>query len=95
MNSENNNNTPATAQLKQTLPTGKIVDTQSALKRLQYEFMAIMITADSKISTFSKENNIFIWKWTISGSKDTIFEGKKYKLYLSFHVDYPFKPPSA
>ncbi|KAK1419483.1 hypothetical protein QVD17_28655 [Tagetes erecta] len=32
-------------------------------------------------------------KGTISGSKDTVFEGTEYKLSLSFPNDYPFKPP--
>ncbi|KAH0855049.1 hypothetical protein HID58_020529 [Brassica napus] len=43
---------------------------------------------------FSKEeDNIFCWKGTITGSKDTVFEGTEYRLSLSFSNDYPFKPP--
>lgn len=45
MNSGNNSNTPATAQvmpsLKQTLPTAKTVDTQSVLKR--YIFKNLLV----------------------------------------------------
>ncbi|CAH2041848.1 unnamed protein product [Thlaspi arvense] len=92
-------NTPATvlpiAPSKQPLSTAKSVDTQSVLKRLQSELMALMMSGDSGISAFPEEDNIFCWKGTISGSKDTVFEGTEYKLSLSFPNDYPFKPPKV
>lgn len=50
---------------------------------------------DSGISAFPEEDNIFCWKGTISGSKDTVFEGTQYRLSLSFPNDYPFKPPKV
>lgn len=50
---------------------------------------------DSGISAFPEEDNIFCWKGTINGSKDTVFEGTQYKLSLSFPNDYPFKPPKV
>jgi len=53
------------------------------------------MSGDSGISAFPEEDNIFCWKGTITGSKDTIFEGTKYKLSLSFPVDFPFKPPKV
>lgn len=101
MNSEssNNSNTPATAPVvtssKQPLQTVKTVDTQSVLKRLQSELMALMMSGDSGISAFPEEDNIFCWKGTITGSKDTVFEGTEYKLSLSFPTDYPFKAPKV
>ncbi|KVI08144.1 ubiquitin-conjugating enzyme E2 20-like [Cynara cardunculus var. scolymus] len=96
----NNNNRQVTAgppmnASKQPLPTPKTVDTQSVLKRLQTELMALMMSGDSGISAFPEEDNIFCWKGTISGSKDTVFEGTEYKLSLSFPNDYPFKPPKV
>ncbi|KAG5397295.1 hypothetical protein IGI04_019109 [Brassica rapa subsp. trilocularis] len=48
---------------------------------------------DPGISAFPEEDNIFCWKGTITGSKDTVFEGTEYRLSLSFSNDYPFKPP--
>ncbi|KAL3518847.1 hypothetical protein ACH5RR_021436 [Cinchona calisaya] len=101
MNSEssNNSNTPSTAPVmtssKQPLQTAKTVDTQSVLKRLQSELMALMMSGDSGISAFPEEDNIFCWKGTITGSKDTVFEGTEYKLSLSFPTDYPFKAPKV
>ena len=50
---------------------------------------------DSGISAFPEEDNIFCWKGTINGSKDTVFEGTQYRLLLSFPNDYPFKPPRS
>ncbi|KAG6414042.1 hypothetical protein SASPL_126759 [Salvia splendens] len=92
---DSNPNTPAAAAAppKQTVPAAKTVDTQSVLKRLQSELMALMMGGDSGISAFPEEDNIFCWKGTISGSKDTVFEGTDYKLSLSFPSEYPFKAP--
>ncbi|KAL7612577.1 ubiquitin-conjugating enzyme E2 20 [Lactuca sativa] len=94
-NSNNRTAAPPTNASKQPLPTPKAVDTQSVLKRLQSELMALMMSGDSGISAFPEEDNIFCWKGTISGSKDTVFEGTEYKLSLSFPNDYPFKPPKV
>ncbi|KAF5743766.1 Ubiquitin-conjugating enzyme19 isoform 1 [Tripterygium wilfordii] len=85
--------TPAAS--KQSAPPSKTVDTQSVLKRLQSELMALMMGGDSGISAFPEEDNIFCWKGTITGSKDTVFEGTEYRLSLSFPNDYPFKPPKV
>ncbi|KAK2998759.1 hypothetical protein RJ639_024552 [Escallonia herrerae] len=88
-------NVPATTAGKQPLPTAKTVDTQSVLKRLQSELMALMMSGDSGISAFPEDDNIFCWKGTITGIKDTVFGGTEYKLTLSFPTDYPFKPPKV
>jgi ubiquitin-conjugating enzyme E2 C len=53
------------------------------------------MSGDSGISAFPEEDNIFLWKGTITGSKDTVFEGTDYKLSLSFPNDYPFKAPKV
>ncbi|CAI9106237.1 OLC1v1005350C1 [Oldenlandia corymbosa var. corymbosa] len=100
MNSEssNNSNTAQTrvpVSSKQPLQTAKSVDTQSVLKRLQSELMALMMSGEEGISAFPEEDNIFCWKGTITGSKDTVFEGTEYKLSLTFPADYPFKPPKV
>ncbi|KAG2271281.1 hypothetical protein Bca52824_065836 [Brassica carinata] len=85
--------TPAAAGSKQPAPPNKTVDSQSVLKRLQSELMGLMMGGDPGISAFPEEDNIFCWKGTITGSKDTVFEGTDYRLSLSFSNDYPFKPP--
>ncbi|KAL0864513.1 hypothetical protein Bca101_043631 [Brassica carinata] len=86
-------NTPASNGSKQSAPPTKNVDSQSVLKRLQSELMGLMMGGDPGISAFPEEDNIFCWKGTITGSKDTVFEGTEYRLSLSFSNDYPFKPP--
>lgn len=50
---------------------------------------------DPGVSAFPEGDNIFSWKGTITGSKDTAYEGMVYKLSLSFPSDYPFKPPKV
>ncbi|CAN1264010.1 Ubiquitin-conjugating enzyme E2 19 [Linum perenne] len=51
------------------------------------------MSGETGISAFPEEDNIFCWKGTIIGSKDTVFEGTEYKLSLAFPNNYPFKPP--
>ncbi|GLT53753.1 hypothetical protein SLA2020_270030 [Shorea laevis] len=95
---QGNGNTRANAAAsppKQPHPPAKNVDSQSVLKRLQSELMALMMSGESGISAFPEEDNIFCWKGTINGSKDTVFEGTEYKLSFSFPNDYPFKPPKV
>ena len=53
------------------------------------------MSGDSGISAFPEEDNIFCWKGTITGSKETVFEGTEYRLSLAFPNDYPFKPPKV
>ncbi|GAU12453.1 hypothetical protein TSUD_229870 [Trifolium subterraneum] len=79
----------------QPLPPPKSVDSQSVLRRLQSELMALMMSGDSGISAFPEEDNILCWKGTITGSKDTVFEGTEYKLSLIFPNEYPFKAPKV
>lgn len=55
----------------------------------------VQMGGDPGISAFPEEDNIFLWKGTICGSKDTVFEGTEYKLSLSFPNDYPFKSPKV
>ncbi|CAM8960667.1 unnamed protein product [Rhodiola kirilowii] len=62
------------------VPAAKSVDTQSVLKRLQSELMALMMSGEAGISAFPEEDNIFTWKGTITGIKGH---------------DYPFKPPKV
>ncbi|XP_047323126.1 ubiquitin-conjugating enzyme E2 20-like [Impatiens glandulifera] len=93
---QDQSNTPAiVASSKQPLSTAKPVDTQSVLKRLQSELMALMMNGDPDISAFPEEDNIFLWKGTIKGSKETVFEGTEYKLTLLFPNEYPFKAPKV
>lgn len=85
----------AISSSKQPPPMAKTVDIQSVHRRLQSELMALMMSGGTEISAFPEEDNIFCWKGTITGSKDTVFEGTEYKLSLSFPNDYPFKPPKV
>ncbi|KAG6524554.1 hypothetical protein ZIOFF_014467 [Zingiber officinale] len=85
----------APSAAKQPAPVTKSPDGQSVLKRLQSELMALMMCGDPCISAFPEGDNIFCWKGTINGSKDTVYEGTVYKLSLAFPTDYPFKPPKV
>lgn len=39
--------------------------------------------------------NIRIWIITLTGAKNTIYEGEKYRLRVQFPADYPTSPPSV
>ncbi|KAL6567163.1 Ubiquitin-conjugating enzyme [Orobanche minor] len=72
-----------------------ICTTALSRARLKSEFVTLMTNGDSGISAFPEEDNMLCWKGTISGSKNTVFEGIGYKLSFSFPTDYPFKPPKV
>ncbi|KAL6511152.1 Ubiquitin-conjugating enzyme [Orobanche gracilis] len=72
-----------------------ICPTSLSRARLKSELVTLMTNGDSGISAFPEEDNILCWKGTISGSKNTVFEGIEYKLSFSFPTDYPFKPPKV
>ncbi|RZS21890.1 hypothetical protein BHM03_00054589 [Ensete ventricosum] len=63
--------------------------------RLQSELMSLMMCEEPGISAFPEGDNIFCWKGTIHGSKDTAYEGMVYKLSFAFPADYPMKPPKV
>lgn len=71
----------------------KLIQLESVL--MLASFCDWKMSGDSDISAFPEEDNIFIWKGTIKGSKETVFEGTEYKLSLSFPNDYPFKAPKV
>ncbi|XP_074577347.1 ubiquitin-conjugating enzyme E2 19-like isoform X2 [Curcuma longa] len=85
----------APSSAKQPAPATKGPESQAVLKRLQSELMALMIGGDPGVSAFPEGDNIFCWRGTITGSKDTVYEGTIYKLSLVFPTDYPFKPPKV
>ncbi|XP_074310585.1 ubiquitin-conjugating enzyme E2 20-like [Silene latifolia] len=95
VNGSYQDNSPAVIPPKKNIASTTSVDTKSALKRLQSELMSLMMSGDPGISAFPEEDNLLLWKGTIQGSKETVFEGTEYKLTLQFPTDYPFKPPKV
>ncbi|KMZ75288.1 putative Ubiquitin-conjugating enzyme E2 C [Zostera marina] len=78
---------------KRVIPAVRTIDAQSVVKRLQSELMALMMCGDPGVSAFPEGDNILSWIGTITGSKDTVYEGMIFKLSLIFTNEYPFKPP--
>ncbi|CAA6653953.1 unnamed protein product [Spirodela intermedia] len=85
---------PPAAADKHPLQVAKTVDGQAVLKRLQSELMALMMCGDAGISAFPEAESIACWKGTISGSRDTVYEGTTYKLSLIFPKTTPSSPQS-
>eukprot|EP00730_Choanoeca_flexa_P009674 TRINITY_DN12832_c0_g1_i1.p1 TRINITY_DN12832_c0_g1~~TRINITY_DN12832_c0_g1_i1.p1 ORF type:complete len:174 (+),score=31.00 TRINITY_DN12832_c0_g1_i1:63-524(+) len=67
----------------------------SVTKRLQQELMTLMMSGDSSISAFPEDDNLFNWKGTMTGGKDTMYDGLTYTLSLSFPKDYPYTAPTV
>ncbi|RWW19521.1 hypothetical protein GW17_00016416 [Ensete ventricosum] len=84
----------APSAAKQPAPAAKGLDGQSVLKR-SCNLSFFSMCGDPGISAFPEGDNIFCWKGTITGSKDTVYEGMIYKLFFYFPTDYPFKPPKV
>ncbi|KAL9595769.1 MAG: hypothetical protein Q9179_004858 [Wetmoreana sp. 5 TL-2023] len=47
---------------------------------------------DMKVDLVS-ENDIYKWRITINGPKDSPYAGGRFLVYMTLPVDFPFKPP--
>ena len=67
-----------------------------AIKRLKEELSEIInnpiTNCGTTVGLYDKDN-IFHWKATISGAKDTSYKDGKFKLDIKFPYDYPDQPP--
>lgn len=68
-------------------------DNHAVTKRLQKELMTLMMCSDKSVSAFPDGENLFKWVATISGPKDTVYEGLTYKLCMEFPNSYPYAAP--
>jgi len=57
--------------------------------------MAFVLQSDSSITAFPDGDNLFRWMATITGPKETVFDGLKFKLLITFSAKYPFSAPSV
>ncbi len=53
------------------------------------------MSGDDTISAFPDGDNLFHWVATITGGPDTVYEGQKYKLGLTFPPGYPYTAPTV
>ncbi len=67
----------------------------SKIKRIQTEFKNLNAEGGSEYSAIiPNEDNLFEWIVTITGPPDSVYDGIKYKLSVTFPDTYPFKPPT-
>ncbi|CAG2178957.1 unnamed protein product, partial [Oppiella nova] len=89
MSSENRRPVDSTNSDQNGGETGRI----AATKRLQKELMDFVLNSDQSMTAFPDGDNLFRWIATITGPKDTVFDGLKFKLLLTFSPKYPFCAP--
>ncbi len=53
------------------------------------------MSGDDTISAFPDGDNLFHWVATITGGTETVYEGQKYKLSLTFPPGYPYTAPTV
>ena len=69
-----------------------------AMKRIKEEYNEINGNPDSNIGltiSFPEEDNIFKWRVTLTGPKDTSYRGGVFILYVKFPDDYPNHAPEV
>ena len=65
------------------------------IKRIQTEFKTLNTEGGADYSaTFPNEDNPFVWNVILAGPPDSVYEGIRYKLEVTFSDQYPFKPPT-
>mmetsp|Transcript_12736 Transcript_12736/g.19077 ORF Transcript_12736/g.19077 Transcript_12736/m.19077 type:complete len:347 (-) Transcript_12736:111-1151(-) len=62
--------------------------------RIQKELRAFLTSPPPNLSV-AVGKNIRVWIVTITGASNTIYEGEKYRLRMSFPSNYPTSPPSV
>ena len=70
----------------------------NAMKRLREEYIDINNNPNPNIGLtvgLPDENNIFIWRVTLIGPKDTSYKGGIFILYVYFPDNYPIGKPEA
>jgi ubiquitin-conjugating enzyme E2 D len=67
----------------------------SASKRLQNEVKRLQQIPPENCSAGPIGTNLFHWKGTIMGPKDTPYENGVFVLDLVFPKEYPYKPPTV
>ena len=66
----------------------------SSIERLRKEFKELVNDpADDFVAGPVRENNLFLWHFTIKGAPDSPFEGGIYHGELIFPGSYPMEPP--
>lgn len=55
----------------------------------------VQMSGDDTISAFPDGDNLFHWVATITGGTETVYEGQKYKLSLTFPPGYPYTAPTV
>jgi len=70
----------------------------NAMKRIREEYISINNSPNPNIGVtvgLPNEDNIFQWRITLIGPKDTSYKGGIFILYINFPDDYPYAKPEV
>jgi peroxin-4 len=59
------------------------------------EFKDAQSSTDEEIRLHPEENNVYDWKATLKGPKDTPYDGGVFQVHLRVPKEYPMVPPNA
>ncbi|KXJ22110.1 ubiquitin-conjugating enzyme E2 C [Exaiptasia diaphana] len=67
----------------------------SGIPRLSKDLKELVFSEDPSISAFPESCDMLHWVATITGVKETVYEGLKYKLTIEFTDKYPYEAPTV
>ena len=68
----------------------------SAMQRLAKEYLELKEDPlEGFLVNLGNQDDLFLWKVTVFGPPDTIYQGGYFKAHIKFTNDYPFEPPSV
>lgn len=94
-NSKSSSSSSSTNNVKKPIIKKSNTQSKSSTHRIQSELKSFLKDAPSNLSIQTSSKNIRIWIITLTLPSNTIYANEKYRLKITFPLQYPTIPPSV